>query len=510
MSRHPRAESIPFSGRSTLLSLAFGLAACSSSTAPPSASDMAAVAGTSGQSAVVNTAVAIAPAVKVTSSGGTPIGGMTVTFAVSAGGGSVGGGSAVTNSAGIATVTSWTLGTTAGANSLTASATGVPNVVITATGTPGAAATLTVTPASFDVLPAGTLQLSVTVVDAFGNALTGPAVTFTPASTLIATSSSSGLVTGVAVGSTAISVASGAANGSTTAFVLGHPGFTTLSTTAETGRPFGIAISSSSLVYVTELDNGRVGQYQLPSQTLSGTTIAVGSVPTSVTFLPNGTRAYVANLGDSVVSVIDVATHAVITTVKLSGKPLRVLASPDGNTVYATTDAGTLEFIATATNTTSPDTLALGAVFNGVALSPTQSLVYVSSTTNGHVYEVNTATRASRSFNMGGTPQDIAVSHDGSTLYIANETGPMEVRDAATLNQTTTVALATDVFGLTITPDGTQLYATIANTLTVLATSGLTVAHSSAQVGALRRIAFDHLGTTGAVASEGGSVIFVQ
>ncbi|HEU0012322.1 MAG TPA: dockerin type I domain-containing protein [Longimicrobium sp.] len=102
------------------------------------AADSMAVSAGDGQSATAGSAVATAPAVLVTDGFGNPVSGVAVTFAVASGGGSVTGGSATTNASGIATVGSWTLGATAGANSLTASAAGLDDVTFTATGTPGA------------------------------------------------------------------------------------------------------------------------------------------------------------------------------------------------------------------------------------------------------------------------------------------------------------------------------------------------------------------------------------
>ncbi|HEV7591282.1 MAG TPA: cadherin-like domain-containing protein [Longimicrobium sp.] len=91
-----------------------------------------------GQSATAGLAVAVAPAVTVTDANANPVAGVSVTFAVASGGGSVTGSPAVTNASGVATVGSWTLGNTAGANTLDASATGLTTVTFTATGTPGA------------------------------------------------------------------------------------------------------------------------------------------------------------------------------------------------------------------------------------------------------------------------------------------------------------------------------------------------------------------------------------
>ena len=116
-----------------------------------------------------------------------PVSGVTITFAVASGGGSATGLTATTNSSGIATVGSWTLGTTAGTNTLTATSgtlTGSP-VTFTATGTPGAADATqsTLNPASASITANGTSTqiLTVQAKDGYGNNLTtgGSTVTIT-------------------------------------------------------------------------------------------------------------------------------------------------------------------------------------------------------------------------------------------------------------------------------------------------------------------------------------------
>jgi hypothetical protein len=88
-----------------------------------------------GQSAAVGTTVPIAPAVIIKDASGNPVANQTVTFSVGSGGGSVTGATAVTSSAGIATVGSWRLGSTAGANTLIATSGNLPAVTFTATST---------------------------------------------------------------------------------------------------------------------------------------------------------------------------------------------------------------------------------------------------------------------------------------------------------------------------------------------------------------------------------------
>jgi hypothetical protein len=93
-----------------------------------------AIAAGDNQSAVVGHNVAIGPSVLVTDASGAPYAGAAVTFAVASGGGFTGSGTYATNVSGIVT-TFWTLGASAGANTLTATVTGLPPVTFHATGT---------------------------------------------------------------------------------------------------------------------------------------------------------------------------------------------------------------------------------------------------------------------------------------------------------------------------------------------------------------------------------------
>jgi hypothetical protein len=121
------------------LASAVMLAACGgdSATAPSGrAASLTKRSETDNQSAVVNTAVALPPSVTVFDTKGRALGGVSVTFAVTAGGGTVSSASTsgpatssttvVTNASGVATVTSWTMGPTEGENHLRASVNGVP------------------------------------------------------------------------------------------------------------------------------------------------------------------------------------------------------------------------------------------------------------------------------------------------------------------------------------------------------------------------------------------------
>jgi hypothetical protein len=125
---------ISVAGLSSLLSLV--CLACGDGGVEPPTQTMAHSAG-DGQSAIAGSAVSTAPAVAVKDANNNPVAGIPVTFQVTSGGGTVVPTTPVTtDEQGTATVTSWMLGTTPGANTLSASAPGVAGspVVFTATG----------------------------------------------------------------------------------------------------------------------------------------------------------------------------------------------------------------------------------------------------------------------------------------------------------------------------------------------------------------------------------------
>src|SRR5262249_19790050 len=104
---------------------ASGLSGVTSGTVTLAAGTPASIALNDGnnQSATVNTGVAIHPSVIVRDGSSNPVQGVSVTFAVTAGGGTPTGASQTTGVDGIARVGGWTLGTAAGLNNNTMTAT---------------------------------------------------------------------------------------------------------------------------------------------------------------------------------------------------------------------------------------------------------------------------------------------------------------------------------------------------------------------------------------------------
>jgi adhesin/invasin len=135
------------------------------------------------QSAVVGTAVATDPAVRAEDQFGNPVPGASISFAVSGGGGSVAGPAQLTNGAGVATVGSWTLDTTAGTDTLTATLSGLTPVTFTATGIAGAATQIAQLAGDGQAAVVNTIlptAPAVIVRDQFNNPVPGVGVSFAP------------------------------------------------------------------------------------------------------------------------------------------------------------------------------------------------------------------------------------------------------------------------------------------------------------------------------------------
>jgi len=167
---------------SVVITATAGCSSNSSGTVPPPAPTeaLAKVAGDN-QTATVSSAVAVAPAVKITNQQGAGIAGVSVTFVIASGSGSVTGASQTTGNDGVATVGSWTLGATAGANRLTATASGATGSPVTFAATGIVAQPLTKVGGDNQTAAAGLavpIPPAVKVTNPAGQPLSGVTVTF--------------------------------------------------------------------------------------------------------------------------------------------------------------------------------------------------------------------------------------------------------------------------------------------------------------------------------------------
>ncbi|MBL0890514.1 MAG: hypothetical protein IBJ19_07860 [Gemmatimonadaceae bacterium] len=142
------------------------------------------IASGNNQTATVGQTVALPPSVVVRDNRGNPVPGVAVTFLIGSGGGAITGASAVTGANGIATVGGWTLGATAGTQTLIARVNNLPDVTFTATATAGVASVITAQSTQnlgnvvVAISQAAPSLPSVRVTDAQGNPVAGVTVTF--------------------------------------------------------------------------------------------------------------------------------------------------------------------------------------------------------------------------------------------------------------------------------------------------------------------------------------------
>jgi YVTN family beta-propeller protein len=280
-----------------------------------------------------------------------------------------------------------------------------------------------------------------------------------------------------------------------------------------TPTAFGVAVREDGLVYFTELDNGGVGITSTQTQTVNGF-IATGTFPTGLDFSPDGNTAYVTNQGSGNAGVINVATSQQVATIPMPGgeNPLVVRVAPDGTRLFVSTNTTKVYIFDTQTRQVLGN-VAVGFVPNAFAVAPDGRIIYVSAAFGGSVTEVDLFTGVVlRTFTIGGVPQDMAVNHKGTRLYVANEAGYLNEIDLQSGQQTGTMTLAGGAFGIGVTPDDNQAYISIPGLglVQVFNLQSRQLAFNLSVGGRPRRIGFSQLGHIGAVANEAGFVTFVR
>jgi len=276
------------------------------------------------------------------------------------------------------------------------------------------------------------------------------------------------------------------------------------------GRPYGAAIWSAGVAYVTQLDLALASRVNLPSKSFDAS-VSVGNVPTEITFNTAGTRAYVTNQFDAAVGVVDVATNTEIDLIPVMGDPFEVIVAPGDSILYVSTNVDSVYGIRLATKAT---VVAFGVpnVANGFALRDT--LLYASTRLGGTVVEFNLRTRTvSRTLAVGGEPQKLALSSNGTQLYIASESGYVQFWDLTTGAQigSNLVLPLGRGYGIALNPANGMLYASsLSGGVYVIDPTSRTIVRQILVGGIARRVVFNTSGSVGLVPNESGWVDFLK
>ena len=288
-----------------------------------------------------------------------------------------------------------------------------------------------------------------------------------------------------------------------------HPAGIVASTQVIDGRPYGVAVGRNGTTYVALIGTSFLQRGDLRSENFTEP-VYVGSTPPHVVINPAGTRAYATLQTGRAIVVVDVASNALLAAVPLSSDGFNLAVAPTGDRVYATTAAGTL-YVMDANSYDIIDTLSVGAAANGLAFSPDECTLYVTSRDAGTVTAISTVShRISRRYDVGGMPQRVAVAPDGSEIYVANETAGLNVVNVES-GMVNSISFGTAGYGLGLTPDAEQLYVLLPATgeVQILDRATLRPIKRVSVGGTPRNIVFDSRGTTALITTE-AAVVFIR
>jgi YVTN family beta-propeller protein len=247
-------------------------------------------------------------------------------------------------------------------------------------------------------------------------------------------------------------------------------------------RPVALAATSSTQVYVANSGTNffcpSTGSVSVISTTslVATNTVCVGPSPVAIVQQPNGGYVYIANSGDSSISVFNPVSLSVSNTLTQAGglhqNPVAMVASPDGAYIYVVAQGngstpGWLDIINTATNT-------VGASVP-VGLSPTSiyydtflNRLYVTNTGDNTV-TVFDATNVSLGINpaiptlavaaVGSAPVSVAALPNGRSFYVANQaSNTVSVVSSSSFQVVGTVAVGQKPVFIATEPSSTKVY----------------------------------------------------
>jgi YVTN family beta-propeller protein len=146
----------------------------------------------------------------------------------------------------------------------------------------------------------------------------------------------------------------------------------------------------------------------------------VGSVPKVVEVTPDNKYVLVANWCSYTVSIISVEQNKVIKTVKIGRYPRGIAISNDSTKAYVAEMGGNRIHVINLQDFTT-SFIPIGSNPRAIVLSPDNSTMYVTMNLSGRVASWNLVTNtAGKSVKTGDAARSLAISKDGSTLFVVN------------------------------------------------------------------------------------------
>lgn len=146
----------------------------------------------------------------------------------------------------------------------------------------------------------------------------------------------------------------------------------------------------------------------------------VGSVPKVVEVTPDNKYVLVANWCSYTVSVISVEKNKVIRTIKIGRYPRGIAVNNDSTKAYVAEMGGNRIHVINLQDFTT-SFIPIGSNPRAIVLSPDNSTMYVTMNLSGRVASWNLVTNtAGKSVRTGEAARSLAISKDGSALYVVN------------------------------------------------------------------------------------------
>ncbi|NUT92926.1 MAG: YncE family protein [Saccharothrix sp.] len=245
--------------------------------------------------------------------------------------------------------------------------------------------------------------------------------------------------------------------------------------------PYGVGVAfDGGRAYVTNVRNGTLTVIDTPTNTIDAA-VPVGDGPAGVVVAPDGGHVYVSNYRAGTVSVVDAATLATVATIPVGPNADGVALTPDGGLLYVAHDVpgpGTVSVVDTATNTEIAE-FPTGNTPTALAVTPDGRTLVVVNKFSDNVALVDTADNTvTGTIPVGFTPHGIAITPDGTRAFVPNSEGDnVSVLDLVNRAPLALVRVGDRPISAALTPDGTRAYVTnfTSGTVSVLDAATLAV-----------------------------------
>ena len=146
----------------------------------------------------------------------------------------------------------------------------------------------------------------------------------------------------------------------------------------------------------------------------------VGSVPKVVEVTPDNKYVLVANWCSYTVSVISVEKNKIVKTIKIGRYPRGIAVNNDSTKAYVAEMGGNRIHVINLQDF-STSLIPIGSNPRAIVLSPDNSTLYVTMNLSGRVASWNLVTNTrGKSVKTGNAARSLAISKDGSALYVVN------------------------------------------------------------------------------------------